>query len=420
MKQYLIIGNSAAGIAAVEAIRSRDKNSGITVVSDEAYPAYCRCLISYFLSGEVKEKKLVYRPEEFYKENGVELILGKKAARIDPRKSRVVLEDKTQLSFDRLLIATGARPRFPETKGIKKAGVFGFRTLKDAQDIAGLLPVTKDACVLGGGLVGLKAGYALKKRGVHIKIVVKSGHILSQMLDPDGSLLVQKKLEDNGVELLLGEDVSEIIGEGDIRAVKLAGGKVFSCSMVIVGKGVSPNIDLAKESGISCGAGISVNSALETSVPNIFSAGDACESFDVALGKPQVNALWTNAVEQGRIAGANMAGAGQSYAGSLGMNSIEFFGMPIVSIGVHKAEALSGASEESVCDARSGVYKKVVVKDGVLVGAVLVGNIRSSGVYLRLIRERIDVTPFAGRLLEESFGYPDIVDHIQSKENIYV
>jgi nitrite reductase (NADH) large subunit len=163
MKQYLIIGNSAAGIAAVEAIRKLDKESKIIILSDENYPAYCRCLISYFLAKDIKEDKIIYRPESFYKENNVELQLNKKVIRIEPKNNRVTCEDKTRVSYDSLLIATGASPKFPETPGIKKRGVFGFRTLKDVKDIEGLVPVTKSACVLGGGLIGLKAAYALKK-----------------------------------------------------------------------------------------------------------------------------------------------------------------------------------------------------------------------------------------------------------------
>ncbi len=163
MKQFLIIGNSAAGVAAVEGIRRQDKESKITIVSDEDYPAYCRCLISYYLAGDIKEDKVIYRPQEFYKDNNVDLLLNKKVARVDPKKNRVILEDKSQFGYDSLLIATGASPRFPEIKGIKKNGVFGFRTIKDAKDIEGLLPIVKTVCVLGGGLIGLNARMPLKK-----------------------------------------------------------------------------------------------------------------------------------------------------------------------------------------------------------------------------------------------------------------
>ncbi|MBU3958804.1 MAG: FAD-dependent oxidoreductase, partial [Candidatus Omnitrophica bacterium] len=306
MKQYIIIGNSAAGIAAVEAIRKRDKESKIVVISDEDYPAYCRCLISYYLAQDIKEEKILYRPESFYKENNIELLLNKKVSKVDPRKNRVIFEDKNQLGYDYLLIATGASSKFPQDiPGIKKRGVFGLRTMKDINDIQGLLPITKTACVLGGGLVGLKAAYALRKRGVQIKVVVKSKQVLSQMLDFEAACLLQQRLEENGIEIILGQDVKEIIGEGEIKAVKLDSGKVYGCSLIMVGKGVAPNTDLIKETQIKINEGIIASALLQTNISNIYTAGDVCESFDLVLGRLCVNALWPVAVEQGRIAGAN-------------------------------------------------------------------------------------------------------------------
>jgi nitrite reductase (NADH) large subunit len=421
MKQYVIIGNSAAGIAAVEAIRKRDKTSKITVISDEDYSAYCRCLISYYLSGEVGEEKIFYRPQNFYKENNIELTLNKKVTRVDVKKSRVVCEDKTQFNYDSLLIATGARPKFPETKGIKKRGAFGLRTIKDAKDIAALLPVTKMACVLGGGLIGLKAAYALRKRKIDVKVVIKSKQVLSQMLDPAAASLVQKRLEENGIDVALGEDVVEVIGNGDIRAVKLDSGKAWGCSLVVVGKGVEPNTDLIKDTEVKVGAGIIAGETMQTSASNIFTAGDVCEAWDTALGGLSLNALWPIAVEQGKIAGANMAGENIRYAGSVGMNSLEFFGLPIISLGVYKIqEGNPGYEELWFLNARANLYKKLILKNGVLIGAILVGDIRNSGIFLRLIREKIVVSSLKERLLHESFGYPEIMDLVRDKERIYV
>ncbi|MDD2702741.1 MAG: FAD-dependent oxidoreductase, partial [Candidatus Omnitrophica bacterium] len=160
MKRFVIIGNSAAGLAAAEAIRARDTQSEISIISDEDYPAYRRYSISRVLAGEVKKDALVYRPESFYKENNIGLVLNKKVNRVSPKKNRVICEDKSQFDYDVLLIASGARPRMPEIKGVKKNGVFGFRTLKDVKAIQNILPVVKCACVLGGGLAGVNAAYA--------------------------------------------------------------------------------------------------------------------------------------------------------------------------------------------------------------------------------------------------------------------
>ena len=358
MKQFIIIGNSAAGIAAVEAIRSRDKESRITVISDEDYPAYCRCLISYYLAAEVKEERIIYRGDNFYRQNNVELLLNKKAARVDPKRNRVVCEDKTQFNYDSLLIATGASPKFPEIKGIKKNGVFGFRTIKDAKDIAGLVPVTRSAAVLGGGLIGLKAAYALRKRNVDVKVIVKSRQVLSQMLDVEAAGFIQNRLGQNGVDIVSGCDVTEVIGNGDIKAVKLDSGKAFGCSLIIVAKGVLPNTDLITEAGIKVNQGIAVNNLMQTNIPNVYAAGDVCESFDMTLDQPAVNALWPVAVEQGKVAGVNMAGDNLNYDGSLGMNSIEFFGLPVISLGLYKVKEGDSSFEVlRVHDEKANVYR---------------------------------------------------------------
>lgn len=422
MKQFIIIGNSAAGIAGVEAIRKKDLSSKVIVISDEDYSAYCRCMISYYLAKEITEDKLLYRARDFYKENNAELLLNKRVVKVDPKKGRVTCEDKTQLDYDALLIATGASPKFPETAGIKKRGVFGFRTVKDAKEIAGLLPVVKTACVMGGGLIGLKAAYALKKRDVDVKVIIKSKQVLSQMLDFEAASLVQKKLEQGGIEIILGQDVSEIIGEeGELKAVKLDSGKAIGCSMVIVGKGVTPNIGLVKDTEIKVGEGIIADNSLQTNIPGIYAAGDAAETFDAAAGKRAINALWPVAVEQGGLAGSNMAGGKINYEGSLGMNSIEFFGLPVISLGLYKAAAGESDFEElRFLDARANIYKKLVLKANTLVGAIFAGNIKNSGVFLRLIREKIDVSSVKDELLKDNFGYPDILDLVREKERMYV
>lgn len=421
MKTYVIVGNSAAGIAAIEAIRKKDKESKIVVLSDENYPAYCRCLISYYLARDIKEDKISYRPESFYMQNNAELLLNKKVTRVDPQKNKVICDDKGQFKYDALLIATGSHSKFPDIKGIKKKGVFGFRTIKDAKDIEGMIPLTKTACVLGGGLIGLKAAYALKKRNIGVKVIIKSKQVLSQMLDSEAAGMIQKRLEENGIEIVLGQDATEVIGNGDIKAIKLDSGKVLECSLLIVGKGVEPNTDLVKDTEVKVGAGILANTTMQSNVSNIFTAGDVCETFDAVLGGTSINALWPVAVEEGKIAGQNLAGAHIDYEGSISMNSIEFFGLPVISLGMHKIKENSRDYEElRVFDAKASVYKKIILKDKIIVGVICAGDIKNSGVFLSLIRKKIEVTPFKDKLLQDNFGYPDIMDFMKDRESIYL
>ena len=419
MKNFVIIGNSAAGLSATEAIRDKDGDSKISVIADEDYNSYCRCLISYFLAGDIPEEKLVYRPQRFYEEKNLDLILNKKVTKVEPKKNRIILEDKTSIGYDALLIATGASPKFPPgLRGIKKRGVFGFRTIKDAKEILGLVPVSSTSCVLGGGLIGLKAACGLLKRKQEIKVIVKSRFILSQMLDEKGAGFFMKRFRDAGVEIMTGRDIVEILGNGDLKAVKLDSGKVIACSILVIGKGVSPNIDLIKETQINTDKGIIVDKYMKTNIPNIFAAGDVAQSYELAYKDSAVRALWPNAVEQGRVAGFNMAGQNIEYHGSMAMNSIEFFNLPSVSMGITRPK---GTEFEEIVffDEKRETYKKFVLKESRLVGMIAIGDIRNCGVFLKLIKEGIDISSIKSELVSENFSYASILDLIKPKDEIY-
>jgi len=425
MKKIVIIGNSAAGIAAAEEIRKRNQKDKIVMISDENYPTYCRCLISYFLAGDIKEKALIYRSESFFKNNNIELLLGKKAVEIRPKKNTVVIQEKdaqgeikkSQIEYDYLILANGASPKFPDKKGIQKKGVFGFRTVEDATRISELLPITTTACVLGGGLIGLKAAYALRKRVPEVKVIIRSKQVLSQVLDQESAFMFQQRIQENGIEVTTGTDVAEVIGNGDVKAIKLESGKVIGCHVVIVGKGVQPNIDLVKDTEIEVSEGIIVNDNMCTNIPNIFAAGDVCETYDPALGQKVVNALWPNAVEQGKIAGANVYGDNLRYEGSMGMNSVEFFGLTVISMGITRPP--KDGDYQELAKRSEGVYKKLVLKDNFLVGGIFVGKLDCSGVYLDLIKKRIDVSSIMEELLKPNFSYANAFDLLGKQDSTY-
>lgn len=416
MRKILIIGNSAAGISCAEVIRKNDKEAKITIISKENYPCYSRCLISYFLSGDIPEQKLLYRNEEFFKENNIELILGQEIERIDIKKKQaVVVKDsessekgKLKFDYDYLVLANGASSKMPDIKGIGKRGVFAFRTIDDAKNIMAILPVADTACVLGGGLIGLKAAYALKKRGLDVKVIVKSKQVLSQVLDYEAAEFFKNLLNEKGIEIVTGSDVKEILGNGDVKAIKLDSGKVIACQIVVVGKGVSPNIKLIKETPITFNEGILTNEYMQTSVKDIYAAGDVCETYDIATGETTINALWPNAVEQGKVAGENICGNKIKYPGSLGMNSVEFFDLPVISMGITRPP--EGFETRYKSDTKNNAYRKVVVKDNRLVGAILLGKIENSGVYLNLIREKTDISLIKDLLLESNFSYPATIE----------
>lgn len=402
--RYAIIGGSAAGISCIESIRRFDKKSAITLVGEESFKLYSRCLLSYFLAGDIGESKLYFKDTDFFESNNVEAILGVRAEAIDKKARKILLRNKKTIDFDRLLIAAGARSRMLDIPGIDSKGVYALRTIEDARGIEGMLKTARSAVVLGGGLIGLKAAYAINARGVSVKVVVKSGQVLSQILDAKAASLVQAKIQEKGIAVMKGLEASQIIGKGAVEGVLLDDGSALECQIVIIGKGVEPNIELAKAAGIDSRKGIVTNDYLQTSADGIFAAGDVAETRDIASGKSALNAIWPCAVEQGKIAGKNMADVKTKYDGSLAMNSIEFFGLPVISMGLTRPPS-DEYEELTAYDERKALYKKVILKDNVIRGYAAAGAIENAGVYNILIRSEVNAGKIKGALLDSNFNY---------------
>jgi len=411
---YVIIGGSAAGIAAAETIRRDDKKSLVTVISDEAVPLYSRCLLTYLIAGSIDEKKLKFRDANFYKDNNIKTYLGKKAVSVDAKKKNVSLEDGTKISYDKLLIATGATAKSVDVAGADKKGVFTLRTIEDARGIIKSLDKAKKIAVLGGGLIGLRDAYALRQRGKEVTVIVKSPHILSQMLDAGAAGMISSIFEKNGIKIMTGVAAKKIEGKKSVEGILLDNGEKLQCQLVIIGKGVKPNTELASSVGLSVGEGINVNEFLQTSDEHIFAAGDVVEAFDVARGKKRINGLWPSAVEQGEIAALNMLGKKTCYDGSLSMNSVDFFGLASISMGITKPkekdyEILSRPGENT--------YKKFVLKGNRIVGMVLVGDIKVAGIVSALIRNKADVSSIKHILLDDNFNYAKIMPLVKESKD---
>ena len=410
--KYAIIGCSAAGINAVEAIRSKDKKSKITVISDEKKPLYSRCLISYLLAGTIDNNKLWYRPDSFFKENKVEALLGVTAERIDADKKEITLSNEEKVKFDKLLLATGAAPKMEDIPGVGAKGVFPLRTLNQTLEIQSVLAKVKHVAVLGGGLIGLRAAYALKNRGKEVSVFVRSPQILSQIIDEGAASIMQHHIEAKGIKIETGKAASKILGKDSVRSIALDNNSEYECELVIIGKGVTPNIKIAKDAGIKANWGVMTDEFQATNNPGIFAAGDVCESYDIALEKPSINAIWPVACEQGRTAGLNMLGEGQAYDGSLAMNSLEFFGLPVISIGITKPK--KEIYKEAIrIDKTKNLYKKIVLRDDVIVGAVFLNSVDSIGIVGALIKNKVNISSIKDIILEDYFDYGRIVHLIK-------
>lgn len=413
---YLIIGNSVACLGAIESIRSRDKDSSITVVSDETYPAYSRPAIAHYLAGEIDEGSMLCRDEDFYKNMNVQTIFGKKAVRLDTKNKIVTLNNREKVHYNRLLIATGGTPFIPPFKGTGKAHILTFTAWDDAKKIREKLDGVKKAVIVGGGLIGLCAAEALERLGVEVIIIELADRILSPALDEKASGILEERLKEEGIKIITQDTVLEITGSRTkVRSVTLKSGKKISCDMVIVAIGVRPNMEIVQGTDIKVDRGILVDDAMQTNIKDVYAAGDVTQSYDSLYGTSRVTPIWPRAYIQGGIAGLNMAGHAQKYPGGFDMNSLVFYDVPIMSVGIHTPRE-EGFEVLTKCIPEKKIYQKLVLKDGVLKGFIIVGNIENAGILTGLIKEKINVENFKERLMEEDFGFTSFPKELRDKK----
>jgi nitrite reductase (NADH) large subunit len=404
--RYIIIGGSAAGISAVEAIRSVDRTSPIELFSSEGTPFYSRVLLSYYIAGAITKEELHFRPLEFFSENKVNAHLGQRVERVLPESKSIRMEDGREYPFDRLLIATGSSPKILDIPGKDKKGVVVIRNIDHAQEIVNRLEEIKTACVLGGGLIGLRTGYALSVRGVKVKIIVKSSHVLSQMLDRDAAEMIQGTMREHGIDIRTGRDAVEIVGKESVEGIILDDGERINCQLVVIGKGVQPNVDFISSTQIKVNEGIVGDETMRTNLPDIYVAGDVAETFDLSTGRTGVNAIWPCAFEQGRVAGLNMAGKKAKYDGSFRMNSLDFYGLPVISMGITR---IDGNEFQQFQRKTTSTYRKIVLKDGRIVGAILVGRIQKAGILTTLLKKRVNVSDVIPLLMSDRLNFAELL-----------
>ncbi len=408
--KYLIIGNSVAAVGAMRAIRSLDADGEITVVSRERYQAYGRPLISYLLGGIITEKRMAYLPPDFCATNRINLRLESEAVAVDTKKRLLKLKNGETVNYDRLLIATGGDPFVPPIEGLAgKERVFTFTTWDDAAKLKAVSDDIGHAVVIGGGLIGLKAAEGLQLLGKKVTIVELADRVLSAAFDKPAGRIIARKMKANGIEVITEETVTAIKGSGsEISAVMLKSGESIACDTVIVAIGVRPAAAFLVGSGIEINRGVVVNDHMQTSVKNVYAAGDVAEAGDFFTGQKNPLPIWPDAYIQGDVAGVDMAGGDKKYAGGLAMNSIEFFKVPTISMGITNPADGEGFEVLTFSEPEIYCYRKIVLKGNRLVGAVLVGVVDRAGIFSGLIREKIEVTAFRDDLLSPEFGFVKI------------
>ena len=408
--KYVIIGNGIASIGTIEGIRKVDAENEILVIGAEESPAYGRPLISYLLAGKIGPDRLALRPQEFYGKSNVTLKLGNTVSGIDI-KEKVVTTDKGEtIDFENLLIATGGIPFTPPIPGSKGKDVYNFTNLKHAQLLISKTREIKRAVVIGGGLIGLKAGESLFDRGVDVTILELSPRILSLAFDENAAALASGRLEEVGLKVRCGISAKEIQhdSEGNLKGVHLTDGDFLQTDVVVIAIGVVPNYNLAKGAGIAVDRGIKVDDFMMTSAAGIFAAGDVAQAKDLLVGDDRVIPIWTNAYNQGFCAGKNMAGAQIEFSGSLAMNSISFYGLPTISVGTVNPPEDDDSFEVAIAlDEKKKCYRKLIFQNDHLVGYVLVGDIDMAGMYTAFVKFQMAIPEDSKKQLLA--GEPDVL-----------
>ncbi len=389
MKNYLIIGNGVAGTTAAEHIRKLDGDGKITMVTDEGAPFYYRVRLPEIISGDLRDEDLVARKDVWYKDQGIDLRLSTRVAGLEPGEKVAVSDKGDRFPYDVLLIAAGSHSFIPPMRGADKKGVFTLRSMKDALDILAWAKGVESVVLIGGGLLGLEAGNALRKQGKKLTVVEFFPRLLPRQLDGDGAKRLQAMMEGMGFSFRLGAKTQEITGEDRVTGVLLEGGEQLPGEMVIISAGVRPNLDLAKPLGLDVDKGIKVDDHLRTNQPGIFAAGDVAEFRGIPYG------IWTAAMEQGKTAGINMAGGDASYQGTTMANTLKVVGIDLASAGEIDAEN----KFQSKVVADQGVYKKLVMDQNYIIGCIMLGDTKGFNKITKMISEKQEVSKVTEPLL---------------------
>jgi nitrite reductase (NADH) large subunit len=413
MEKIIIIGNGVAGATAAEVVRKNNKDVSISVYSDEPYPFYSRIKLPHFLGDEIKQEDTYIYKADWYKENKIEFHPNTKIKKIDTDKKNIIIESGEKVEFDKLLLATGSANFIPPIKGKEKEGFFTLRTIRDVLSIKEYSLKNRNALLIGGGLLGLEAARGLKVRGLDVTVVEFFSRLLPRQLDEKGGKVLQRLIERMGIEIVLNAQSDEVLGGNNVAGLKLKGGRTIESNLIIISAGITPRIELAKDAGIATNKGIIVNEKMETNIKGIYAAGD-CAEF-----QGRIYGLWTASTEQGTVAGNSISGVYTVYSGTTPSTTLKIVGIDLTSIGVVNPEipstpplekgGMGGFKELIREDGSDNIYKKLVIKDGKIVGAIILGDTKEVRTISKLIKNGVDVSKYEDKLMDKKFDLKNIV-----------
>jgi NAD(P)H-nitrite reductase large subunit len=376
-------------------------------------------MISDFLAGKATFDKMMYRDDDFWQKNRVDLKAGRKVVHLNLNERLVELDDEEKIGFEKLLIATGGKPIVPKTDGIDKKGVFTFTTISDAERLAATAKKNQKAVVIGGGLIGISVADALVERGVAVTIIELKDRILNLILDEAASRIIGDFMEDSGVAIITGQTVKTIIGRLDddtaVGGVVLSNGEEIQCDMVIFAIGVIPRTELVAGTDVKTNRGIIVDRRMHTNVPDVYACGDVAEVYDFVFEENRVLPFWPTAHLGGRVAGYNMAGKKAEFPGGTAMSALKYFGVSVISVGL--VNLVNGDEYDVVIqhDSARNVYRKMVFRNDVIVGFTLVNDVERAGILFYLMHSRLDVKIFGSQLVSDDFSLASLPSDIRRK-----
>jgi len=377
--RYLIIGNGVAGTEAAIAIRKKDPDGEIRILTESGLPYYYRPRVIEYLADEAGVDKLIIHKPDFYEKNRIEVLLNTRVSRLLPKEHMVVDDKHVEHQYDRLLLATGARSFVPPIKGSQLKGVFTLREIADADSIKEYCKDLKNLAVIGGGLLGLETAHSIARLGKRVTVIEFCKWLLPRQLDERGGAVLMRMLEEKGLSFVLDDSVLSMEGDGAVERISLKSGGEVAAGAVVIAAGIRCRMELALEAGIEAKNGIIVDDHMRTSASDIYAAGDPIEH------RGRVYGIWPAAQEQGRIAGLNMAGQETPYAGTIVSNTLKITGIDLYSAGDFNApncEMLVSEGDSS--------YKKLLLNINDPVGAIVLGDAEAVRIARKVIDRKAD------------------------------
>ena len=392
-QRLVVAGNGMASVRVLEELlRTAPERYDITVFGAEPHGNYNRILLSPLLAGDKSLNDIVTHTHEWYAERGIALHTGDPVIAIDRARRVVTTRGGRNAGYDRLLLATGSRPFVLPVPGRELPGVVSFRDIADVDTMLEACRRHRRAIVIGGGLLGLEAAHALKRRGMEVTVIHLMDRLMERQLDAAAAALLQRHLETSGLTILLNAQTESILGQERAVGVRLKDGRSLPGDLVVMAAGIVPNVELAKSAGLPCERGILVNDTLQTFDPRVYAVGECVQHRKAVYG------LVAPLYEQAKVCANHLAGHGAArYAGSVVSTRLKVTGVELFSAG----NFLGGEGTRDLIyqDTRRGIYKRLVLKAGRLEGAVLYGEAADGGWYFDLIRKRADVSRYRDRLV---------------------